>query len=49
MATSSPNRETVRAYLAEMAMDIYALRSMLGDAIAKFVPLSARVDSRAGV
>jgi alkylation response protein AidB-like acyl-CoA dehydrogenase len=28
-------RETVRAYLAEMAMDIYALRSMLGDAIAK--------------
>jgi alkylation response protein AidB-like acyl-CoA dehydrogenase len=28
-------RETVRAYLAEMAMDIYALRSMLTDAIAK--------------
>jgi alkylation response protein AidB-like acyl-CoA dehydrogenase len=28
-------RETVRAYLAEMAMDIYALRTMLSDAVDK--------------
>jgi alkylation response protein AidB-like acyl-CoA dehydrogenase len=28
-------RETIRTYLAEMAMDVYALRTMLADAIAK--------------
>jgi alkylation response protein AidB-like acyl-CoA dehydrogenase len=28
-------RETIRTYLAEMAMDIYALRTMLADAIGK--------------
>jgi alkylation response protein AidB-like acyl-CoA dehydrogenase len=28
-------RETIRTYLAEMAMDVYALRTMLADSIAK--------------
>ncbi|MDB6085826.1 MAG: fadE25 [Gammaproteobacteria bacterium] len=41
-------RETVRAYLAEMAMDIYALRSMLGDAIAK-VDQGARIPAEAAM
>jgi alkylation response protein AidB-like acyl-CoA dehydrogenase len=41
-------RETVRAYLAEMAMDIYALRSMLGDAITK-LDQGARIPAEAAM
>ena len=41
-------RETVRAYLAEMATDVYALRSMLGDAIAK-LDQGARIPAEAAM